>query len=363
MIKTNSKKTKIIDQIKKIPNLPGVYLFKSENNEILYIGKAKNLKSRVSSYFKNQNIDWKINSIVKSSENIDFITTKNELAALLLEAELIQANQPKFNILLKSGQPFIYIMISSPAKKLPELKIIRNKKEKGTYFGPFLEKIPTRKVYNFLIKTFKIKLCKKQIPNGCLDYHLGICAGTCLSNFNKDTYLKRLELAKLALQKGHKKFLLYLKLEIKKFNKNLEFEKSKELYDYQQAFEKVFESLDNNINTKTFSTKDIWILTSDKKELFLFKEKNGALKKKESFVFPLNTNHIDYFKSYYQSFSCSNTILINFEFDSKEKNLFEKFLQKWHKKENKISIIKPKTGHFVNLIKLATIHSEQEIKK
>lgn len=353
------------EQCAKLPQKSGVYVFKDISDNILYIGKAKNLKKRVRSYFQKQDSDWKVTAIFKSSKKIDYIETQSELAAMLLEAELIQANQPKFNILLKSGQPFIYLLITSPLKKLPELKITRNKKEKGTYFGPFLEKAPTRKVYDFLIKTFRLKLCKKNIENGCLDYHLGICAGSCKTDFDQDAYLQRLELTKTALKQGHRKFLKYLKEKIEKHNKKLEFEKAKELNDFYQAFQTVFETLNTSIPSKSLISKDIWILMPNQKALFLFSEKNAALKKKQVFYLPLKEDqnqYLEYFKSYYRTFSCPNTILINFNIEKKEKELLEAFLQKWHKKET-TSVINPNSGHFANLIRLATIHTQQELQK
>jgi excinuclease ABC subunit C len=355
------------EKIKHIPTTPGIYFFKDENNNILYIGKAKNLKKRVSSYFQKQHPDWKTNALVNCIQNIDYIATKTELEAMLLEAELIQANQPKFNVLLKSGQPFLYIVITSPPRKLPELKIVRNKKEKGTYFGPFLEKTPARKVYHFLIKTFHLKICKKKIENGCLDYHLGICAGSCRPDFDKAGYLHRLELAKKSLKQGHKKFLRYLEQEINTHNKKLEFEKSQELHEYYKAFKHVFEAINTTTGykTKTLAQKDIWILTKDKTRLFLFSEVRGAIKKKREFVFLTEDfkNYIDYFIGYYRNFSCPNHILINFDIKTKDKTLFETFLKKWHKKQFDVSIIYPTEGHFYNLLKLATIHADQEIVK
>ena len=379
--------TKIHIQAKDLPQLPGVYLFKDEHNQILYIGKAKNLKKRVLSYFKGVH-DLKSYTITSASCKIDHIVTKNELEAMLLEAQLIQSNQPKFNILLKSGQPFLYLLITSPQKKLPEIKLVRTKKEKGTYFGPFLEKTPARKVYNFITRTFKLTLCKQKMESGCLEYHIGNCAGNCRTDFNQDEYLKRLNLAKIALQQGHKKFLKHLGLEIEKCNAKMKFEKSKELHEYYKAFERVFEVLDTtnypNAPTKTLAQKDIWILAEDKKTLFLFFEYNAAIKKKRIFYFPVaDTNdYLDYFLGYYRSFSCPNTILVNFDFPgfaeaspgssaniyTKEeilasKDIYEQFLKKWHKKDYNVSIINPEEGHFLSLIKLATIHMQEEIKK
>ena len=361
---------KIHNQAKALPNLPGVYLFKDQADQILYIGKAKKLKTRVSSYFKNQDTDWKNSTIVASSSHIEHIITKNELEAMLLEAQLIQANQPKFNVLLKSGQPFLYLMITSPKRKLPELKLVRNKKEKGSYFGPFLEKTPARIVYDFLTKTLRLKLCKKKIETGCLEHHMGLCAGNCRPDFDAEAYKQRLELAKIALQKGHQKFLKHLQKEIDQSNQNLKFEKSKELHQYLQAFQKVFDALNTTNHphspVKTLATKDIWILSENKKSLFLFSEKGCALKQKKMFCFPFNyqkDQHLDYFTSYYRSHIAPNMILVNFEIDKKEKELFEQFLKQWHKKDYDISITKPKTGHFASLVNLATIQMQQELKK
>ncbi|MBD3273407.1 hypothetical protein GF385_03610, partial [Candidatus Dependentiae bacterium] len=337
---------KLQNQSKKLPALPGVYLFKNSADQILYIGKAKNLKNRIKSYFQN-NKHIKNMALIENSSKIEHIITKSELEAMLLEAELIKSNQPKFNILLKDGQPFLYIKLNNRTKKLPQLEIVRNKKTKGIYFGPFLEKTPTRKVYNFLMKTFRLKICNKKIENGCLDYHMGLCAGNCKSNFDEKSYLERLNLAKLALKKGHAKFLKHLEKEILKNNIKLKFEKSKELYEYLKAFKIVFHNLDENYSfkspSKTLVTKDIWILDKNKKTLFLFKEKNAALSKKRIFSLQFEdiNDYLKYIYSYYQNFNCSNTILTNFEIKNTHKKILEKFLKSFHRKDYPVKIITP----------------------
>jgi excinuclease UvrABC nuclease subunit len=318
-------------QIKKFPTSSGVYLFKDTHNQIIYIGKAKNLKKRVVSYFKSTG-DWKTETIINSATSIDHITTKSELDALLLEATLIQQHQPKFNVLLKNGQPYIYILVTQPevvrrnpstssgrTGVLSELKLVRNKKERGTYFGPFIEKTIAHNVYNFLIKTFRLKLCNKKIESGCLHYHMGLCAGTCRDDFDKDAYLQRLKLAtqvllqrkpvlksspfallcpaKLlakpgSLSKGFNErqsqnrtsILQDLKDKIKIHNQKLEFEKSKELQKYIESFETAFEYLNTDFSKKEhlFQYKHVWIGINN--SLFLFSEKNGIVRKKQVFV-------------------------------------------------------------------------------
>ena len=125
---------------KKLPNKPGVYLFKDAQNVIIYIGKATCLRSRVQSYFQNKRKDWKIDSLVAEHRSVEHIVTGTETEATLLEAHLIKMYQPKYNVLLKNGQPFVYILFTDGA--LPTMELVRNKKKKGTYFGPFLQKRP-----------------------------------------------------------------------------------------------------------------------------------------------------------------------------------------------------------------------------
>src|ERR1700679_2972343 len=136
---------------KTIPKHAGVYLFKDAQNQVIYIGKAKDLKTRVNSYFQKFGKDWKIDALLEEQAEIDWVLTNTEHEALLLEAQLVKEHKPKYNVLLRDGQPFVYIMISQ--EPLPELKLVRNKKEKGTYFGPFIHKRQARGVCQFLIET------------------------------------------------------------------------------------------------------------------------------------------------------------------------------------------------------------------
>lgn len=227
-------------KIQSLPSLPGVYLFKDAHNVVIYIGKAKSLKNRVRSYFSNKT-DWKVKALLEEAHDLDFVLTNTEIEAMLLEAELIGTHKPKFNVLLKSGQPFVYLMFSK--QELPELSVVRNKRKKGTYFGPFLHKRQARSVLRFLIETFNLQVCNKKIPNGCLEYHIGKCAGSCMNAFDPSEYLFRIELAKAALQKNHATFLKNLKLKIAQYSKELAFEKAQRLHRYMQDFDIIFNTL------------------------------------------------------------------------------------------------------------------------
>jgi excinuclease ABC subunit C len=153
-----------------IPKAAGIYYFKDREGTVLYVGKAKSLAHRVNSYFQ-KGYDWKVMALLEEYDSIDYILTKNETEALLLEAQVIQENKPKYNVLLKEGQPYLYILFT--IDPLPIIEIVRTKRKKGTYFGPFFHKRQARGVAQFLIETFRLNLCNKKIPNGCLNYHLG----------------------------------------------------------------------------------------------------------------------------------------------------------------------------------------------
>jgi excinuclease ABC subunit C len=233
------------------PNAPGVYFFKDSNNVIIYVGKANSLKQRLSSYFQKNHDDWKIKALVDDHAHIEYIVTHNETEALLLEAQLIHEHQPKYNVLLKSGQPFVYILFTKTDK--PTMKLVRNKKEKGTYFGPFIHKNAARKVFQFLQRTFQLIPCNQTIENGCLQYHVGICPGSCKGIFDQKDYLLRLNLAMDVLKEDHGAYKEKIKNRIVEHNHNLEFEKSRSLNEYLINIDSIFNVIETNFRFHKFA--------------------------------------------------------------------------------------------------------------
>lgn len=233
------------------PSASGIYFFKSKDNIIIYVGKANCIKTRIASYFQKNKADWKINALLDEHITIEYLLTESETEALLLEARLIKEHQPKYNVLLKSGQPFLYILFTK--QELPVMKLVRNKKEKGTYFGPFLHKSSARKVLTFLQQTFQLILCNKSIENGCLNYHLGTCAGSCKKDFNKLEYIFRIQLAIDALKKDHASFIKKIKEKISDHNRQFEFEKAQHLNEYLLNIDRIFEIIKIRFNETKFA--------------------------------------------------------------------------------------------------------------
>ena len=251
---------------KRVPSLPGVYFFKNAQHDIIYIGKAKSLKDRIASYFSPHNQTLKIELLLQEYADIDYIVTNTETDALLLETELIQKHKPYFNTLLKDGQPFLYILFTKT-----EMRLVRNKKTKGTYFGPFLHKQQARKAFNFLERTFRLRTCNKKIENGCLEYHLGLCAGTCRPDFNSNDYLFNLQLAQMVLSKDRNAFLTMLHEKIKEYNKSLAFEQSQRLSEYVRDLGHIFMIIENHYSENKYGD-DLFYITNKKPFKILFRK-------------------------------------------------------------------------------------------
>lgn len=246
------------DYVRALPKLPGIYVFKNKNNEVIYIGKAKELKVRVSSYF-NKTTDWKVRELIKEHATVEHILTKSELEALLLEAQMIRTYKPKYNVLMKNSNPFVYLVITDT--ELPRLDLVRQKKGKGTFFGPFLYKKRARSSYEYLMRTLRLRLCKVKVDQGCLDYHMGLCAGNCRNDFDKEEYRERLAIARKLLEGNYEECEAHLIKQIKKHNAKLEFEKSKRLNQYLYSLESLFASLKTGFSERKY-VKDMNIVTA-----------------------------------------------------------------------------------------------------
>ena len=309
-----------------LPRTPGVYLFKNNKNEILYIGKAKCLRDRVKSYFQKTNHVAKVSFLVQEHETVAWIPTKNEIEALLLEAQLIARYEPKYNVLLKKGQPFVYIVFTkcldtwNGKGHLPQLKIVRNKKDKGFYFGPFLHKGDARKMFHFLRHAFKLNICNKRIANGCLQYHLGNCAGNCKDDFSVQDYLFRLQLAMDVLKNNHKQFRKKIAQKIKEYNAELAFEKARKLTQYLDTFETIFETLSTKFKESKFEPAIFQATAPTKTNYAQTSKQLQELTQAANPIITIDCFDISHFQSSYLVGSC-----IRFINGKPEKNSFRRF--------------------------------------
>ncbi len=219
---------KFPEEIKSLPLLPGVYIMKGVQGEVIYIGKAKLLRKRVSSYMSPK--DTKTASLIKHIKNVSFIVTSSGEEALLLENNLIKKHRPKYNIRLVDDENYPYIKITND--KYPRLlKVYRIRGENGEYFGPFphgkaidLTLKAIRKI--FPVRTCNIKIKGDKVLEPCLLYHLGLCVAPCANKISLKEYLNIIESLKLFLLGNGEKIVRDLQREMEKAKNSLEFEKA-----------------------------------------------------------------------------------------------------------------------------------------
>lgn len=177
------------DKVKNLPKVPGVYKMFDAQGNIIYIGKAKNLKNRVSSYFVNTAKPEKVMQMVKNIYDFDYIVVTSEFEALNLESNLIHAHQPFYNILLKDGKAFPYIKINLK-QKFPKIEITRRvKKDKALYFGPYFNNIKASDLYEIINNTFRLRDCNTlSAKRECLNYEMGTCLAPCTHKVTEEEY-------------------------------------------------------------------------------------------------------------------------------------------------------------------------------
>lgn len=221
----------IKDKLKLLTDKPGCYLMKDINNIVIYVGKAKNLKNRVKSYF-NLKHTGKTALLVSNIYDFEFIVTDSELEALLLEINLIKKYEPKYNILLRDDKSYPYIEITN--ERIPRLIIVRpkNKKKRGKLFGPYPNVYAARKTVEILNRLYPIRKCVTMPKKVCLYYHIEECLGFCEYNINKELIEDMLDQIIKFLNGNHSIVTKKIKEEMNKASLSLNYEKAKEMKDY-----------------------------------------------------------------------------------------------------------------------------------
>ena len=217
------------EKLKLVPELPGSYQMKDKNGYIIYVGKAKNLKKRVSSYFRS-NVTGKTAMLVQDIDDFEYIVTSSELESLILEINLIKKYNPKYNILLKDDKSYPYIELTN--EKYPRLRVVRNvsrKKKDHKLFGPYPNVTAARKTVNMINRLYPLRKCEKLPKKECLYYHINECLGYCIKDIDKDT-IKSMTDEIISFLKGNSSFIKEkITKEMEKASNSLNYEKAIEL--------------------------------------------------------------------------------------------------------------------------------------
>lgn len=242
----------IEEKLKLLTTDPGCYLMKNDEDKVIYVGKAKNLKRRVSSYF-NRDHTGKTKALVENIKNFEYIVTESEVESLLLEINLIKKYTPKYNILLKDNKSYPYIELTND--KYPRLIISRPRKlknHKGKLFGPYPNAYAARKTVELLNRVYPFRKCVNMPKKVCLYYHIGQCLGYCENKVDNDEINLMINEVTSFLKGNYNNVTIKIKSLMKEASDNLNFEKAMEYKEMLEYIDKVLEkqkiSLNDNIN-------------------------------------------------------------------------------------------------------------------
>ena len=339
-----------------------------KDSEIIYVGKAKNLRKRVSSYFNREHSDTKTRELVKKVEKIEYIICNSEIDALILENNLIKKYQPKYNILLKDEKTYPYVKITK--ETFPKLSIIRTTKafeeKNANYFGPF-----PQGVYGFmkvLKKTFPIRDCNrdmdKKYDRPCLKYHMKLCLGPCVYKDIKEEYDETLKELREFLKGDIKEVLNFYKKRMEEASEYMNFEKAISYRDKIRDLEKLKQNqvseLGKNID------EDIFVFKLEKLRLFIcvLSVREGKIVGKSSFNQEIDELYkeelfINIVTEYYTKHPLPKNLIFQGEFgDNKE------LLDKWLKLKGSINTHFPKIkSRKKELLEMALLNLEKDIEK
>jgi excinuclease ABC subunit C len=280
----------IKEQVKILPEKPGVYLMKNENGEIIYVGKSKNLKNRVSSYFRGYNSHAiKVRKMVDNVSEFEYFITDNEVEALILEANLIKKHQPRFNILLRDDKQYPYIKVTMNEKFPRVIKVRKVVSDKSKYFGPYVNVESVNKTLEIINKIYPIRKCNKNLnkknERPCLNFHISNCLGPCKGDVHRDEYMKNIEEI-LSILNGKDDYLIeLLENKMKNHVEKLEFEKAGECRDHIIALENLKEK--QKIVSSSRNDQDYISLASymDRICIMIFFVRKGKLIGREQYIF------------------------------------------------------------------------------
>ncbi len=231
----------IEEELKKLPDKPGVYVMSDKNDTIIYVGKAVSLKNRVRQYFRKTDKTARILKMVSLIDHFEYIVVDNEAEALILECNLIKKNRPKFNVLLKDDKTYPYIKIDIKSD-FPGVFITRRVINDGAkYFGPYANPGSAKEMVDFIKQKYKIRQCKilKQRERPCLNYHIGRCMAPCMGYVSKEEYRKQIDEIIDLLDGKIDKIIKELEIQMQEASKKMEYEKAAMIRDRIQAIERV----------------------------------------------------------------------------------------------------------------------------
>lgn len=353
----------IEEELKKLPKEPGVYLMKDKDDKIIYVGKAVNLKNRVSSYFRKTNKTDRILKMVSLIDHFEYIVVSNEAEALILECNLIKENRPKYNVLLKDDKTYPYIKVDVKSD-FPNVIITRRLINDGSkYFGPYANSGAAKEMVDFIKQKYKIRQCRnfKSNTRACLNYHIKRCLAPCIGLVSKEDYRKQINEIIDLLDGKTDKILKDLKKQMDNASKEFNFEEAAYIRDRMQAIEKASQKQkvsnisENNIDVIGLSKSELEVCIE------IFFVRGSKMIRREHYFFDNLGDMKDseivsgFIKQYYMdSLEIPNKIMIRDELEDEEA------LEQWlsSKTTHKVEIHSAKRGGKLRFVEMAEKNSK-----
>lgn len=364
----NPKMKILREKAMRLPLTPGVYIMKNKSGKIIYIGKAKALKNRVSQYFGSQNNhSVKVRKMVENVDDFDYILTDSEFEALVLECSLIKQNMPKYNILLKDDKGYSYIKIT----KNPWGNInacFRKDDDEATYLGPYTGNFSVVQAVEQAKEIFKLPTCSKVFPRDikksrpCLNYFISLCSAPCAGKISREDYEENLAQAVEFVKGGNRGNLREMNEEMLKAAEELDFEKAAKLRDRIKAIQRIANR--QKVVTSSNRQQDVFAVVqrNEKACLAVLNFNEGLLSGTEHFIFDISNDlaetRNELLVSYYSmEREIPPKILIDGEVANKE--LLVRFLEE--KRGKKVEITTPQIGEGLKLIQMCLSNASQKL--
>ena len=351
-----------------LPFLPGVYIMKNADGEIIYIGKAKALKNRVSQYFGSQNRHpIKVRKMVENVDRFDYIVTGSEFEALVLECSLIKQHSPKYNILLKDDKGYSYIRISEGEYR--KISAVFNKNDDGSeYIGPYLSSYSVRQSVDAANKIFKLPQCNKVFPRDfgksrpCLNYYISQCCGLCTGKIKKSDYDEAVDGAIAFLKGDSRDIIADLRAKMEKAAEELDFEQAAKLRDRINSIERIKEK--QKVVYKSVEEQDVFATADIDGSVCLavLRFSNGRLFDSEHFFFddPGDKEGMrsDFITSYY-SMRDNIPKRVTVDGEVADRELLEQWLSE--KKGKKVTVFVPARGEQLEIVNMCRKNAEEKL--
>lgn len=352
----------IDEELKKLPDEPGVYIMKDAKGEIIYVGKAVNLKNRVRQYFQaSRNKSPKVNAMVKHIQEFEYIIVDNEVEALILEANLIKKHRPKYNILLRDDKTYPYIKVTN--ERYPRvIKTRRVLKDGAKYFGPYPNVNAVNDTLDIIRSLYPIRTCKinfdkktKKTHRPCLNYYIGRCLGPCRGDVDHDKYMEMIDEIVMFLSGKEDKLIEIIEEKMKKASENLDFESAAKYRDQINSLKLILEK--QKVVSSNIADQDIIGMARGIEDVCIqvFFIRSGKIMGREHFIIAdtFEEDRKEILSSFIKQFYLGTAYVPKEIFIEEEIEDMEA-VAKWlsEKRGNKVTIKVPKRGEKSQLMEM-----------